>query len=994
MNPRNFMLVGLCALGTSAQANVLISEYIEGSSFNKAIEIANYGDQTVDLSAGDYQLRLFSNGASIATNTQALSGSLAPGETLVFVNSNAVIGNNDNALIPPGVGIESSVINFNGDDAVGLFANDVLLDRVGQIGVRQTWNDGGASTQNQTLRRLDESSPDNDNGQEFVISSRWFNYAINTVDGLGCIGQDACDNGGGPIDPPISEIGQCGDTSTAIHSIRSANLLDQEVVVEAVVVGDFQGDANNNQLSGFFIQHADANWDADPQTSEGIFVYHYADEVSLGQRVRVKATVATYSGGNQLKDVSGLIVCGEEALPSATSLSLPLVDADLYHLEGMRVVLPQTLHATPAYTFNRYGETVLSLGKRFKSTQVYPANTPEAEALALANQLNRLVLDDGLSSQNPDDIAYFPNFSALNSLRAGSQVSNVEGVINYSFGQFRVQPTVVPNFIDANPRTTEPELGELGNLTVASFNVLNFFTDLDIDNATDFRGADTAEEFERQRAKLVSALVAMNANVVGLMELQNNGFDEASAIQNLVDAVNVQLPEQQHYAVVKPLSERIGNDMITVGLIYQPSVVQVYGDAELIRAYPFDADTAKHRVPLVQQFSMVDGGERFYVAVNHFKSKGSNCNALGDPDMGDGQGNCNGQRTLAAQTLSQFFAEKQQVLLLGDFNAYAKEDPMLAFETAGFTNLVPLFEANSYSYYYDEEAGSLDHALADSALTSRVLDATDWHINADEPTGLDYNTEYKSDAQITNFYAPHAYRASDHDPVIIALDMRSAGTISTATELTIAEGSNGSLTIERLAGDFGDVVLKYQVVAGSADEQDLALLSGELTWLDGDMSSRELNIAAYTDELTEGAERAYLQLSIEQGAASLALPQVELIIQDNTPLSVAMQFEQMNVAESAGNITIPLVLNGEASTTVSAWVLVLPSSANWFDYRAPFFQRVQWSEGESGVKTVSAKIVDDKRKEGDERFKVYLFSARPAQLGNITSTWVNISDND
>ncbi|WP_163130818.1 ExeM/NucH family extracellular endonuclease [Agarivorans sp. Alg241-V36] len=994
MKPQNAILMGLCALGTSAQANVLISEYIEGSSFNKAIEIANYGSESVDLAAGDYQLRLFSNGASTATNTQALSGNLAPGQTLVLVNSNAVIGNNDNALIAPGVGIESSVVNFNGDDAVGLYANDVLLDRIGQIGVRQTWTDGGASTKDQTLRRLAESSPDNDNSQEFVISSRWFNYAKNTVDGLGCIGQEACSDDGGPVDPPISEIGQCGDASTAIHNIRSANLLDQEVVVEAVVVGDFQGDASNNQLSGFFVQHADANWDADPQTSEGIFVYHYADEVELGQRVRVKATVATYSGGNQLKDVSGLIVCGEEALPSATSLNLPLADADLYYLEGMRVVLPQTLHATPAYTFNRYGETVLSLGKRFKSTQVHPANTPEAEALAQANQLNRLVLDDGLSSQNPDDIAYFPNFSALNSLRAGSQVSNVEGVINYSFGQFRVQPTQVPTFIDANPRTAEPELSEQGNLTVASFNVLNFFTDLDIDNATDFRGANTAEEFERQRAKLVSAMVAMNANVMGLMELQNNGFEQTSAIQNLVDAVNAQLPAEQHYTVVKPLTERIGEDMITVGLIYQPSVVQVDGDAQLINAYPFDQATAKHRVPLVQKFSMLAGGESFYVAVNHFKSKGSNCNALGDPDMGDGQGNCNGQRTLAAQTLSQFFAEKQNVLLLGDFNAYAKEDPMLAFESVGFTNLVPQFEANSYSYFYDEEAGSLDHALADAALTSRVLDATDWHINADEPTGLDYNTEYKSDAQITNFYAPDAYRASDHDPVIVALDMRSAGSISSVSQLSIVEGSNSPLVIERLDGDYGDVVLKYQVIAGSADEQDLALISGELSWQDGDMSSRELNIAAYADELAEGSETAYLQLSIEQGDASVVVPQVELLIEDNTPLSVAMQFEQIEVDESAGNINIPLVLNGEANSTITAWALVLPSSANWFDYRASFIQRVQWNQGESGVKHVSAKIVDDNRKEGSERFKVYLFSAFPAQLGNITSTWVNITDND
>ncbi|MDO6684487.1 MULTISPECIES: ExeM/NucH family extracellular endonuclease [unclassified Agarivorans] len=994
MNPNKIMLVGLCALSASSQADVLISEYIEGSSFNKAIEIANYGDQAVDLASANYQLRLFSNGATSATNTQDLSGVLAPGETLVYVNSNAVIGNNDNALIPVGVGIESSVVNFNGDDALGLYANDVLVDRVGQIGVRETWGDGGASTKDQTLRRLSESTPDNDNNQEFVISSRWFNYAKDTVDGLGCIGQQACDDTGGPIDPPVSDIGQCGDPSTAIHSIRSGNILGQEIVVEAVVVGDFQGNGTDNQLSGFFVQHADANWDADAQTSEGIFVYHFNDPVTVGQRVRVQATVAEYSGGNQLKDVAALLVCGNEDLPSATTLTLPLVDQDLYHLEGMRVSLPQTLHVTPAYTFNRYGESVLSLGKRFKSTQVYPANTPEAAALADANMLNRLVLDDGLSSQNPDEISYFPNFSALNSLRAGSQMTGVEGVINYSFGQFRVQPTALPTVIDANPRTAAPELDELGNLSVASFNVLNFFTDLDIDNATDFRGADTAEEFERQRAKIVSAMVAMNANVVGLMEIQNNGFAADSAIQNLIDAVNAQLPEALHYVAVKPLVDRIGNDMITVGIIYQPEAVQANGDAELIHASPFDADTAKHRVPLVQQFSMVDGGESFYVAVNHFKSKGSNCNALGDPDMGDGQGNCNGQRTLAAQTLSQFFSEKQNVLLLGDFNAYAKEDPMLAFEAAGFNNLVPMFEANSYSYYYDEEAGSLDHALADAALTARVLDATDWHINADEPTGLDYNTEYKSDAQLANFYAPNAYRASDHDPVVISLDMRSAGAISVAAQANLVEGTTSSLVFERLGGDFGDVVVKYQVVAGSADASDLALESGELVWGANDMSSQTLNLAAFADELVEGQETAYLMLSIEQGTAKLVVPKVELLIDDATALTVSMAQAQIEVDEAAGSINIPVVLNGEATSKTSAWVLVLPSSASWRDYRAPFIQRVTWNEGESGVKNVSARIIDDRRSEADESFKVLLFGAYPTALGNITSTWVTIKDND
>ena len=66
--------------------------------------------------------------------------------------------------------------------------------------------------------------------------------------------------------------------------------------------------------------------------------------------------------------------------------------------------------------------------------------------------------------------------------------------------------------------------------------------------------------------------------------------------------------------------------------------------------------------------------------------------------------------------------------------------------------------------------GYLDHALASGSLTDKVTGVTEWHINADEPRALDYNTEFKSESQLTSYYADDAFRASDHDPVIVGFD--------------------------------------------------------------------------------------------------------------------------------------------------------------------------------------------------------------------------------
>ena len=106
------------------------------------------------------------------------------------------------------------------------------------------------------------------------------------------------------------------------------------------------------------------------------------------------------------------------------------------------------------------------------------------------------------------------------------------------------------------------------------------------------------------------------------------------------------------------------------------------------------------------------------------------------------------------------------MILIGDMNSYRLEDPITAFRAGGY---VDLQTAQSYSYVFDGESGYLDHALASPTLAPQVTGVTEWHINADEPTVLDYNVEFKTAGQVTSFYSTEPYRSSDHDPVVIGL---------------------------------------------------------------------------------------------------------------------------------------------------------------------------------------------------------------------------------
>lgn len=758
----------LASLSAPASADLIISEYIEGSSNNKAIELYNNAD--TELSLEGYTLGLYSNGSSSVGNSIDLSGTLAANTTYIISNPSA------DAAILDIADKTSTVTYYNGDDALVLTKDGVVVDSFGQVGVDpgSFWSDDTVQTQNKTLRRKNSiTTGRTDSTATFNPSDEWEQFDIDTFDGLG---SHAGDGGTAPAPDPEPEPLEplvCGADKTLISAVQGAGeaspLVDTLVEIEGIVTADFQGE---DGLDGFFVTSLAADVDNDPMTSEGLFVYFTDTDVNVGDHVRVQGTVDEYYDSTQLADVTQIAVCGTDEVASATSISLPLESqADLEAYEGMLVSLDQTLVVTNNYGLGRYGEVELATERLYQGTQVaLPGDA--ANAVEAANLTKKILLDDGSTAQNSDPSAYpAPGLSAENTLRTGDTVNAVTGVVTYSFSTYRIHPTVTPQFIATNAREDAPEQSEEADLRIASFNVLNYFNgDGQGGGFPTSRGADSEEEFVRQEAKLVSAISAMQADVVGLMEIENDGFGEFSAIASLVNALN-DADSANNYAFVDFNVAQIGTDEITTALIYRADKVEEVGTAAITTDYPFDYS---NRAPIAQSFKSLSTDEVFTVSVAHLKSKGS-CGDDNNDDLGDGQGCWNEIRTEAADAFTDWLDNKptgvddEDIILVGDMNAYAMEDPIRKFDEKGYKNVVAELDGDtlSYSYSFSGRAGSLDHALATESLLSKVVAANDWHINADEPIVLDYNLEFKSEGHQSTLYAEGPYRASDHDPVIV-----------------------------------------------------------------------------------------------------------------------------------------------------------------------------------------------------------------------------------
>lgn len=739
-----------------------------GTDSGEAIEIA--GPANTNLSG--WSLVLYNGTGGASYNTLALSGNIADQSGNGFgVISFAFPVNGIQNGSPDGIALvdpNQNVVQFLNYEGSFTASNGPAAGQPGtDIGVAES-----SSTPAGFSLQLTGSG----NQYEDFIWSSEATASFGNLNSGQTFGDSNGNNGNGDGQPPVSQCGQAAKLISAIQGPGAVSPLEGSVqAVEAVVSADFQGSGN---LNGFFLQQPET--DSNPATSEGLFV---ASElpVSVGDRVHVVGTVAETYNMTRLIGVSSLEVCSSgHALPTAVEVNLPfdLTDNNPEQWEGMLIQLPQTLTVSENYNLARYGELLVSSnGRLLIPTQIA---TPGSAAIEVAaeNALNQLLIDDGSNIQNPDPLIYPQpdGLSAANSLRNGYTLSNATGVLAYDFGVYRLQPTQALNFVASNDRPREPVVESKTSLKIASFNVLNFFNGNGLGAGfPTSRGATTADEFNRQRDKIIHALFTLDADIVGLMEIENDGYSSNSAIADLVSGLN-QLAGTNRYAFINPGINKIGTDEITVGLIYRPGKVAALGGAAVL-------DTTvdnrfidnKNRPTLAQSFLDQVSNKRLTVAVNHLKSKGSACDDIGDPDTFDGQGNCNLTRTHAAEALASWLAQDptqqgvMNALIIGDLNAYAQEDPLTALKAAGYSNLIEslLGNQNAYSYVFNGESGYLDHALANPTLAPQVKAIDHWHINADEPRALDYNTEFKTADQITRFYAADAYRSSDHDPLLL-----------------------------------------------------------------------------------------------------------------------------------------------------------------------------------------------------------------------------------
>jgi predicted extracellular nuclease len=537
--------------------------------------------------------------------------------------------------------------------------------------------------------------------------------------------------------------------------------------------------------SGFFIQ--DASGDGNPDTSDGIFVFGPRIDAQPGQVLRVTGTVSEYTptgasrSYTEFKDVLAVTNLGGSTAIAPTNIDLP--NDDLGRYEGMLVHFNTPLTVNGNSYLGDRGELVLSYGRREQPTNRYAPRTAEAAALAAANAKNLVVLDDGIFV-TPDTVPYLGENGTV---RVGDTVTNLTGVLDFGAAggidpAFKLQPTEAPSFSRTNPRTGTPEI-VAGNVKVASANVLNFFTTFTNGNTvfgetgqgcslgssvskSNCRGADNLQEFERQRDKIVAELKAIDADAVGLMEIQNNGD---VAVGYLVQELNKAIG-QNVYAVV-PYSGPQSTDAIRTAMIYKPARLSLVGPALA------DANAINNRAPLAQTFKAANGG-KFSLIVNHLRAKGS-CSSSGGAANADteGQGCWNGQRLQQVQRLFDYMIPQvkaasgdDDILIVGDMNAYAKEDPIMLFTSNGLVNEIERFvrpHGTPSSYVFDALSGYLDHALTTPSLSAQVAGVAEWHNNADEPDALDYNLG----DTIQDMYAHDAFRASDHDPVVVSLNL-------------------------------------------------------------------------------------------------------------------------------------------------------------------------------------------------------------------------------
>ncbi|MDX1550987.1 MAG: ExeM/NucH family extracellular endonuclease [Marinobacter sp.] len=564
--------------------------------------------------------------------------------------------------------------------------------------------------------------------------------------------------------PTAATAGACGASVTEISRIQGENarspLAGQTVTVEGVITMDAR---HKGGFRGFYLQQADDETDANPKTSEALFVYTDRSAGSKGQRVRVTGRVKEFHHLTELTDVETLTVCGAGRLPEPIPVTLPWPDNQQpEHLENMLVTIAEPLTVIDHYNLARYGELTLAAHNQIIPTEFMEPG-PSAEALSRTQQENRLLLDDAKAVRNPRPVPWpTGKLAADNTVRAGDRITRLTGILDYRFNAWRVQPLAPPIFHSTNPRPAPPARPGSSSLRVVTLNLENLFNgDGQGGEFPTPRGADSASQFKQQLARLVTTLSAPDPDIIAVTEVENDGYGRHSAIAELTRALG------EHWQYIKANSET-GNDAIRTDLLYRSDRVTALGSASRLASGPF---RHRGRPPVAQVFRPMGSDRTLRVVVTHLKSKACRGAKGPDRDQNDGQGCYSHSREQATRAILHWTDSLPQAenlagtLITGDMNSYGREAPLQAMAEAGYTNAVRQFHecnqitCNRTSYRYRGLSGTLDYSLVSKGLAGHLVGATTWAVNADEPRALGYQGPIPVDEQ-------QPWRSSDHDPVI------------------------------------------------------------------------------------------------------------------------------------------------------------------------------------------------------------------------------------
>ncbi|UZN04973.1 ExeM/NucH family extracellular endonuclease [Cellulomonas sp. S1-8] len=787
----------------STDAPLLLNEVYGGGGNSGApfdrdfVELHNPGDAPVDLAG--YSLQ-YASVAGTSWQVTPLSGSVPAGSTFVVGQA---FGSNTAAPDVP-VDLEGTGVPMSGTNGkVALVAGvtaltcgtgcadvDVVVDLVGWGPNASSYAGTGpapATTNATSVARDAAHTHTADNAADFTAGAPSPAPA----------GTDPQE----PGDPQAATIAEVQGTGAA------SPLVGVVVTTSGVVTAAYP----TGGLSGYVLQTAGSGGGdvASRTSSDAVFVYSpaTAGQVEVGQHLRVTGEVSEFNG---LTEITVSAADAVEVLPAAdaptpVSAAWPADAAAREVLESMLFLPTGDLTVSNTFSTNQYGEVGLASGTTplLQPTEVGRPGSAEAAAAVADNAARGVVLDDGASTNflGAGNGGLTPPYVSLeNPVRVGAAVQVTEPlVVDYRNNAWKLNPTTpvvaggpAPVTFE-DDRTAAPEAVG-GDLSVASFNVLNYFTTLGdatpscvayadptgepvtVREGCDQRGAWDAADLERQQTKIVAAIAALDADVVGLMEIENSARVDGvadEALATLVDALNAAAGSEEWAFVpssdeLPPATEQ---DVITNAIIYRTAAVTPTGASRALGDQSEDDQAfGNAREPIGQVFTPTGGGEPFLVVVNHFKSKGSPGPWPGDADAGDGQGASNESRVRQATALRDWVpsvqGDAEAVALVGDFNSYTLEDPLQVLYDVGYVDAVAALAPGQYSYSFGGLSGSLDHVLLNEAAAARATGADVWEINAPESIALEYS-RYAYHG--TTFWAPDAYRSSDHDPVVVGL---------------------------------------------------------------------------------------------------------------------------------------------------------------------------------------------------------------------------------